>query len=119
MPEILQALAETGSLNVGDLSSRFGVSAATLRRDLALLEEQRLLTRTHGGALPQGLANELPVRYRENRSRDAKRAIAREAVRRIPVGPHVIALTGGSTTSEIAKELPGRPDLTVVTNALN
>ncbi|MCS7480496.1 DeoR/GlpR family DNA-binding transcription regulator [Umezawaea endophytica] len=119
LPEILQVLAETGSLDVGDLSARFGASAATLRRDLALLEEQRLLTRTHGGALPQGLATELPVRYRENRSRDAKRAIAREAVRRLPVGPHVIALTGGSTTSEIAKELPGRPDLTVVTNALN
>ncbi|UOZ05557.1 DeoR/GlpR family DNA-binding transcription regulator [Amycolatopsis sp. WQ 127309] len=119
MSEILRELSETGSLHVGDLARRFGVSEATLRRDLTALEDQRLLTRTHGGALAQGVAYELPVRYREGRSRDAKRAIAREAVRRLPAGPHVIGLTGGSTTGELAKELPDRLDLTVVTNALN
>ncbi|MGW5718473.1 DeoR/GlpR family DNA-binding transcription regulator [Amycolatopsis sp. NPDC003865] len=119
MAEMVRELGETGRLRVGELARRFGVSEATLRRDLTALEEQRLLTRTHGGALAQGVAGELPVRYREGRSRDAKRAIARQAVRRLPVGPHVIALTGGTTTGELAKELPDRADLTVVTNALN
>ncbi len=119
LSEVLRVLAETGSLHVNDLCARFGVSSATLRRDLATLEEQRLLTRTHGGALPQGLTNEVPVPYRESRSRDAKRAIVRTAMRMLPTGPHVIALTGGSTTSEFARELPDRADLTVVTNALN
>jgi DeoR family transcriptional regulator of aga operon len=119
MAEMVRELGETGRLRVGELARRFGVSEATLRRDLTALEEQRLLTRTHGGALAQGMAYELPVRYREGRSRDAKRAIARQAVRRLPVGPHVIALTGGTTTGELAKELPDRADLTVVTNALN
>ncbi|MDX3658908.1 DeoR/GlpR family DNA-binding transcription regulator [Streptomyces sp. ID05-26A] len=119
MSEILQVLRESGSLQVGDLCARLGVSSATLRRDLAQLEEQRLLTRTHGGAKPQGGVNEVPVRYRGGRSRDAKRAIVRQAVRMLPSGSHVIALTGGSTTSELAKQLPGRADLTVVTNALN
>ncbi|MFD4637317.1 DeoR/GlpR family DNA-binding transcription regulator [Lentzea sp. NPDC058436] len=119
MSEILRALRETGSLQVGELGARLGVSSATLRRDLAQLEEQRLLIRTHGGAKPHGAIDEVPVRYRGGRSRDAKRAIVREAVRLLPSGPHVIALTGGSTTTELAKQLPGRADLTVVTNALN
>ncbi len=119
MAQILHELSASGSLHVGDLSRRFGVSEATLRRDLTALEEQRLLTRTHGGALAQDVDHELPVRYRESRSREAKRAIAREAVRRLPAEPHVIGLTGGSTTAALAKELPQRADLTVVTNALN
>ncbi|MBP2328243.1 DeoR family transcriptional regulator of aga operon [Kibdelosporangium banguiense] len=119
MSEVLRVLGEAGSLHVGELCARFGVSSATLRRDLAKLEEQRLLTRTHGGALAQGQTNEVPVPYRESRSRDAKRAIVRAAIRTLPTGSHVIALTGGSTTSELARELPGRADLTVVTNALN
>ncbi|WP_410608045.1 DeoR/GlpR family DNA-binding transcription regulator [Amycolatopsis sp. lyj-109] len=119
LSELLRVLADTGSLHVGELSARFGVSSATLRRDLAKLEEQRLLTRTHGGARTRGRTNEVPPPYRESRSRDAKRAIVHAAIRTLPTGPHVIALTGGSTTSELARELPGRADLTVVTNALN
>ncbi|WP_245743440.1 DeoR/GlpR family DNA-binding transcription regulator [Lentzea fradiae] len=119
MSEMLRVLRETGSLKVAELGERFGVSSATLRRDLAVLEEQRLLTRTHGGAKPQGAVDEVPVRYRDGRSREAKRAIVRQAVRMLPSGSHVIALTGGSTTSELAKQLPSRGDLTVVTNALN
>jgi DeoR family transcriptional regulator of aga operon len=119
MREILHALHETGTVHVGELAGRFGVSAATLRRDLAMLEDQRLLTRTHGGALAQDVAYELPVRYRHDQSRAAKRAIAREAARRIGSGPHVVGLTGGITTSEVARELADRTDLTIVTNALN
>ena len=116
---ILDALASTGTVHVGDLAERFGVSQATLRRDLALLEEQHLLTRTHGGALAQDVAYELPVRYRDGQNREAKRRIAQVAVSRIPTGPYAVGLSGGTTTSEVAKSLADRADLTVVTNALN
>jgi DeoR family transcriptional regulator of aga operon len=119
MSAILRALNDTGTVHVADLAARFRVSEATLRRDLSLLEDQRLLTRTHGGAVAQDVAYELPVRYRHGQSRDAKRAIARVAVRRLPPGPHVIGLTGGTTTSEVAKGIADRADLTIVTNALN
>ncbi|WP_088317625.1 DeoR/GlpR family DNA-binding transcription regulator [Kineosporia sp. R_H_3] len=119
MSAILGRLTDSGSVHVGELARSLGVSEATLRRDLALLEEQRLLTRTHGGALAQDVAYELPVRYRDGRHRDAKRAIARAAVRGLPSGPHVVSLTGGTTTSEVARRLSDRTDLTIVTNALN
>jgi DeoR family transcriptional regulator of aga operon len=116
---ILAALAETGSVHVGDLARRSGASAATIRRDLVLLEEQRLLTRTHGGAIAHDVAYELPVRYRVDQHREAKRRIARLAVQRLPAGPHVVGLTGGTTTSEVARHVADRAELTIVTNALN
>jgi DeoR family transcriptional regulator of aga operon len=119
MEAILRLLTDTGSVHVGDLALRFGVSEATLRRDLALLEEQRLLTRTHGGALAQDSVYELPTRFRDAERKDAKRAIAKLAAQRLPDGAHVVALTGGTTTSEVARQLAGRHDLTLVTNALN
>ncbi|GAB3678802.1 DeoR/GlpR family DNA-binding transcription regulator [Angustibacter aerolatus] len=116
---ILERLSTHGSVDVGELAEHFRVSQATLRRDLQVLEQQRLLRRTHGGATAQDVAYELPVRYRDSHAREAKRRIAAEAVQRVPEGPVAVGLTGGTTTSEVARLLVERTDLTVVTNALN
>jgi DeoR family transcriptional regulator, aga operon transcriptional repressor len=115
---ILEELSDGGSVNVTDLCGRLGVSAATIRRDLALLEENRLLKRTHGGAVTQGLLYELPLRYKSARHQEEKRRIARAVVELIPEGAS-IGLTGGTTTTEVARALIGRQELTIVTNALN
>jgi len=56
---ILEWLSGNGSVNVADISDELGVSAATVRRDLDFLERQRLLARTHGGAVAQGVLYEL------------------------------------------------------------
>lgn len=119
MSTILEALAANGSVQVTDLARRFEVSEATSRRDLVLLEQHRLLTRVHGGAVAQDVAYELPVRYRDGQHSAAKRAIARLAVASLSQGGHVVGLTGGTTTSEVARQLPADDDFTVVTNALN
>jgi DeoR family transcriptional regulator, aga operon transcriptional repressor len=116
---MLDHLAGSGSLDVTDLVNRYGVSAATVRRDLQMLEDQRLLARTHGGAVADAVAHELPLRYRNDQHSESKRLIAREAARRIPSGGAVVALTGGTTTTEVAKCIADRTDITVVTNALN
>ena len=115
---ILDHLDAAGSISVPDLAAMFGVSLATVRRDLQLLEEQRLLERTHGGAVAVGVAHELPVRYRTGQQSAQKREIARVAVSRVPLGA-VVGLTGGSTTTEVARQLAVRDSLSVVTNALN
>jgi DeoR family transcriptional regulator, aga operon transcriptional repressor len=114
---ILEELSAVGSVGVTDLCGRMGVSAATVRRDLELLEEQRLLTRTHGGAVAQMVSYELPLRYRSARRQEQKRRIGQEAATRVHDGS-VIGLTGGTTTTEVARAVAHRP-LTVVTNALN
>jgi DeoR family transcriptional regulator of aga operon len=115
---ILEQLASNGSTSVEELSERLGVSGATIRRDLTQLAEQRLLTRTHGGAVVQALSYELPVRYRTERHSEEKHRIAQAAAELVPDGG-VVGITGGTTTTEAARLLAARQNLTVVTNALN
>src|SRR5665647_3506559 len=61
---ILEELAADGSVGVAQIAAKLGVSTASIRRDLQLLEKQRLLSRTHGGAVANSTAYELPLRYR-------------------------------------------------------
>lgn len=115
---ILEDLSDGGAVDVSALSQRLGASPATIRRDLVFLDEQRLLTRTHGGAVAQGVAYELPLRYKAGRRQDEKRRIAAEAASRVSEGM-AIGLTGGTTTTEVARAIVAVDGLTVVTNALN
>ena len=115
---ILGWLSGNGSVNVADISQELGVSAATVRRDLDFLERQRLLARTHGGAVAQGVLYELPLRYKGGRHKEEKLRIAREAATRVAAG-HAVGLTGGTTTTEVARALVDHERLTLVTNALN
>jgi DeoR family transcriptional regulator of aga operon len=116
---ILERVAGTGSVDAGHLATEFGVSAATIRRDLQVLEDQKLLSRTHGGAVAVDVAYELPVRYRGGQHREEKTVVARRAAALLPNGPLTLGLTGGTTTHMLARILSERVDLTVVTNALN
>lgn len=123
---ILERLAHNGSIDAAGLAQEFAVSPATIRRDLQMLEDQKLLSRTHGGAvaarggaIAADVAYELPVVYRGGQHREMKRAIARCAASRLPHGPLTIGFTGGTTTYEVARLVAERFDLTVVTNALN
>jgi DeoR family transcriptional regulator of aga operon len=116
---ILDQLARKGTLGVADLAAELGVSAASVRRDLELLEEQHLLSRTHGGAMANTLAYELPLRYRGGRQKEEKRRIAAMAVTRLGEGVVSLGLTGGTTTTEVARALANLAGLTIVTNALN
>jgi DeoR family transcriptional regulator of aga operon len=115
---ILSELSEDGGVEVATLATRFEVSAATIRRDLELLEGQRLLARTHGGAVPMGVVYELPLRYKGARHHEEKRRIAEAAAAMITDGM-AVGLTGGTTCTEVAREIVEREHLTVVTNALN
>jgi DeoR family transcriptional regulator of aga operon len=115
---VLEALSEGGSVEVAELAARLGVSPATVRRDLQHLERQRLLMRTHGGAVAHGVLYELPLRYKGARHHEEKRRIAAAAAELVDEGV-AIGLTGGTTTTEVARALVGRERLTIVTNALN
>ena len=125
---ILDLLAADGEVGVDDLVARFGASPATTRRDLDSLAEQRLLTRTHGGAVAQTVAYELPIRYKSHLRTQQKESIAQAAAALVTPGM-VVGLSGGTTTTAIAAALAARDDLgsglgsgsgiTVVTNAVN
>jgi len=118
LSRIVEQISTNGSVGVGDLAETLGVSSATVRRDLQLLEEQRLLARTHGGAVAHGVLYELPLRYRSARRQEDKARIAKAAAQRVADGS-AIGMTGGTTTTEVARALSDRRQLTVVTNSLN
>ena len=103
---------------MGELSDMLQVSPGTVRRDLAVLAQQRLLGRTHGGAVARSVSYELPLRYKGVRFAEEKQRIARAAADRVAEGM-AIGLTGGTTATAVAAAVADRPGLTVVTNALN
>ena len=116
---ILERLSERGSVGVAELAASLGVSTASVRRDMKLLEEQHLLSRTHGGAVANTTAYELPLRYKGGRHKEEKRRIAAVAATRVDDAIATVGLTGGTTTTEVARVLAERVGLAVVTNALN
>lgn len=116
---ILERLNTHGTVGVADLANDLGVSVASVRRDLQLLEDQHLLSRTHGGAVSSGVLYELPMRYRGGRHQEEKRRIAHAAADLVADGVMSVALSGGTTTTEVARVLATRAGLKVVTNAIN
>lgn len=115
---ILDRLADGGSVSVSDLADALEASPATIRRDLVHLEQQRLLERTHGGAVAHAVSYELPLRYKGVRHAEAKRRIADAAAAYVSEGM-AVGLTGGTTATEVARALADKQKLTIVTNALN
>ncbi|RKS75483.1 DeoR family transcriptional regulator of aga operon [Motilibacter peucedani] len=115
---ILERVSETGSVDVLALSDDLGVSGATIRRDLQVLSSRRLLVRTHGGALSNDVGEELPVRVKAARKQPEKRRIGQAAAALVEDGA-VIGMTGGTTTTELARALADRRGITLVTNAIN
>src|ERR1700732_5318796 len=117
--ELIRLAQRQGQLSVAELSSQFGVSADTIRRDLDLLSVRGFIRRTHGGAVPADyFVQGSPASAQWISSRIAEKTrIAQCASKLIQDGESLI-LNGGSTTRLFAFELEGKSDLTVVTNAL-
>ena len=71
--QILNMVRERGEAKVEDLARMFQISQMTVRRDLQYLEKERLLARTHGGAVSLTKASMLL-------SQDEKTALCRERI---------------------------------------
>jgi DeoR family transcriptional regulator of aga operon len=125
---LLAMLAQNGKVEVEEAVAALGASPATIRRDLVYLDEQRLATRTHGGAVASSGSFDLPLRFKTGQAVREKQRIGSMAADLVPFGS-VIALNGGTTTLEIGRALAARADfasstddvpaLTIVTNAVN
>ena len=117
--KLLYHISVKGSVNVPDLCTFLSVSAATVRRDLHLLENRGLLKRTHGGAVSPSTSTtfELPHRDKQHKHGAEKRAIARCASGLVQNGD-VIVLDSGSTILALAQQLKEKRDLTIITTDL-
>jgi len=121
---ILTALQQTGRVSVDNMSDQLDVSVVTIRRDLDALEQKGLLRRTHGGAVSIEPFFYEPFRRDQSflaqveRAANEKRRIGRAAAALITPG-ETIALTPGTTTTEVIRGLPMNYNITVVTNTVN
>jgi DeoR family transcriptional regulator, aga operon transcriptional repressor len=117
---IMSEISKAGQVYVHQLSEQFKVSEVTIRNDLEQLERKKILIRARGGAIKydgtmgndQFLSDKDKIHYEE------KMRIGKKAASLIN-DKDTIILDSGTTTMEIARNLPEHKDLTVITNALN
>jgi len=114
---IVARLRDAGQVDVTDVATELGVTNETVRKDLIALEQQGLLRRVHGGAVPVGhLSYEPAVATRVYYTAEKAR-IARAALAHLPASGSVL-IDAGSTTARLAEAFPFDRDLTVYTNTL-
>ncbi|WP_323036670.1 DeoR/GlpR family DNA-binding transcription regulator [Pararhodobacter sp.] len=118
LPEILEIARQDGRVTVDDLANRFNVTAQTIRRDLADLDEAGKLERVHGGAILRSGTVNIGYQERAALNAEAKQSIARACAAEIPQGASVF-LAIGTTTEAVARELRRHSGLMVVTNNMN
>lgn len=118
---ILGRLRTRGAVRITALSKEFGVSAMTIRRDIAELADKGLLRRVHGGAVSTStLLSEPLFSVKSQMDIGLKDAIAGEAIKFVSPGD-VIAIGGGTTAYVFAQHLlesPNANGITILTNSI-
>lgn len=111
--QIADLIEANGHVRVSELVERFGVTDATLRKDLTLLEEKGTLKRTHGGAVGPRRFVESPIEERSSANFEAKDAIARLCAQEI--SPRDAVFLGSGTTVERIARYISNSNVTVLT----
>lgn len=117
---LAKLVQQQGFCRVPELSDHLGVSRITVRRDIALLEQDNLVRSAHGGvvAIPQAGPG-THFRLRSSAHTEAKQAIGRkviEYVSRHAIGP--LGIDAGTTGFQAARFIAPQVPLTVVTHSL-
>ncbi|MBA2396766.1 MAG: DeoR/GlpR transcriptional regulator [Ktedonobacteraceae bacterium] len=116
--QLIGLLKEGGYCSVVEMSQLLNVSAMTIRRDLHALEEKQIVEVIYGGArliTSKRIEANFDIRTHEHLAE--KQAIGKQAVELFIEEGDVIGIDSGSTTLEVARNLPNIP-LTVVTHSL-
>lgn len=108
-----EILRRDGRVVAKDVALDLDVSEDSIRRDLRELAEAGELVRVYGGALPTPAADR-PVDQRSSLATASKERVASRAVSLIEPGSTIV-LDAGTTTLAMARMLPHRADLTVIT----
>lgn len=118
---LLNQLKNEGKIFISDLMKQFDVSEVSIRKDLAILEERKLLLRVKGGAVDMhqtGDYDDMSISQKQRMHSREKQMIGKFAASLIMDGETVI-FDSGTTVMEIAKNLDSLNNLTVITNALD
>lgn len=122
--QIVKTINMHKTATVAEIVEWLGASPATVRRDLAWLDEQGLITRTRGGATAINYPSQAILRrtvpayeQRLNEYVEEKQSIGRSAAENIHDGETII-LDASSTNHYMLPFLAKKRDLTVITNSL-
>src|SRR5699024_12859341 len=105
---ILSQLQKEKRLAVKELAQSLSVSEATLRTDLNIMEEEGLLTRTHGGAvLNENMPPKNSFTERAMKNIEYKKTITNKAIKLIHYKNSII-LDESTTSLELTRKLKER-----------
>ena len=115
--QILEHARTRGRVEVIAMADELGVATETIRRDLRVLADRRLVKRTHGGAIPLESATfESGIEYRSRVDLAQKRRIAAAAAELLH-GAETVYIDEGYSPRLVAEKLADK-ELTVVTSSL-
>lgn len=116
--QIYRLALKNGAVDVSDLAHIFDVTTETIRRDLTDMQEQDLVRRVHGGAVPvEHRTHEPNLDARGMQNAAEKDAIGHIAASEVPAGGTVM-IDSGSTGQRFAEVMPIDPNIHVTTNSL-
>ncbi|WP_420852091.1 DeoR/GlpR family DNA-binding transcription regulator [Paenibacillus hamazuiensis] len=116
---LVEYVRQHRAASVADLAKQFNVHEATIRRDLAEIEREGLIKRTHGGVIVEEWTRDEPsFNERSSYQLEQKMRIGKMAAGLVEDGEHII-IDSGTTTLHIARNLTHRTNITVVTNDMN
>lgn len=111
---ILKLVREKGEIKVDDIVRMFGISSMTVRRDLRVLEDRKLLIRSHGGALSADSARTADAKKEAHRIEICREAISAYAAGLLNTGDTLFI--NGSRTALNAVRYVGDKSIRVITN---
>ncbi len=115
---IKEQLVKNGFVRVQDLAEQLGVTGATIRKDLRILESQNVLYRTHGSASPvKPHVMDISITEKQTQNTNLKKMIA-DAAQKTITPDDAIILASGSTVTTFAEILRPIGNINVVTPSL-
>ena len=112
--QIMELLGRTPAMRIGQIAAALYTSEATVRRDLAAMEQKGLVRRVYGGVMLK--KEDMPLELRRQEHAAAKEEIALRATGLLQDGMTVF-LDSSSTVQHLLPHLSRFRDLTVITNS--
>jgi DeoR/GlpR family transcriptional regulator of sugar metabolism len=118
--EIVRLLDDQEYVDVGELSRRFAMTEASVRRDLALLESEGSITRVRGGAVARRGARTSGFYAQALHERVAEKRRIGEAAAALIEPRSIVFCDTGTTVARAIGSIPRgeRSGVTIVTNSL-
>lgn len=115
--KIISLLESRGEMEVNELSKILNVSASTLRKQLADMQERKLIIRTYGGVMSINPVPDETFDSKLHKNVSEKRRIAQKARSLIPEGSS-ISLGSGTTVFALSNLIDDMSRANIYTNSM-